>query len=161
MNEAYEARISKELIRLIHLQALESYPYEVGGSLIGTEEGFVYTIQYIAVTTLYKRRTKGILIADDVGAYWDVEALGLGPTHLQVIGEWHSHPDATAVMSRATDLTRWDRRMGVRSDAEEMEDGNLEWISALVPSKIGCPRYSDRVYIKLGNRIRRVRIVRL
>jgi len=157
----YEVRVSPEVIRLLHLQALESYPYEIGGSLIGTEEGPVYVVHHIAVTTLYTRRTRGSLIAEDVGAYWDVEALGLGPTHLQVIGEWHSHPDATAVLSRVTDLTRWDRRMGVKSDEEEMEDGNLEWITALVPSKTGCPRYSDRVYLKLGNRIRKVRIVRL
>ena len=149
----YILRISKVLARTIRLQALESHPLEIMGDLIGMEEGLFYTVEAFTTTTLYEERTRWTMCTKDgQDDLWDLKDLGL--TDMQILGNWHSHPDAPPILSRPKDVTAAERKRNIQSDFEGMEDGAVEYICGLKVSKRQRIQFSERAYIRIRNRAR-------
>jgi len=145
----YIVTISKELVRILHVQSFESHPLEVSGVLLGHDNGNLLDIRYILVNTVYKIRTR-----TSVQALYDLEDYWEETSPLDVIGEWHSHPNSSPILSRNCDLSDWEKRHNPGSDENTMKEGALEWIVGVFPTKRKRFQFKDRCYLKIGPKIR-------
>ena len=103
---------------ILEFQAVESYPLEVMGYLIG----FDTRVECATVTTRYEKRTRGVLTSrDDVADTVDQILPDL------CIGDWHTHPNEKPVLSYPRDFPRAPES----TDFAAMEDGAYEWIVML------------------------------
>ena len=92
-------RLNEQLILAIRKQAECDYPHECGGMLIGRfEEGFKQVLETFPIENArkYSRHNRILLLPQDV-----LRAEKYAREHkLDVIGYYHSHPNAPAVPSQ-------------------------------------------------------------
>ena len=157
----FRAVISQELLTILHAQAIESHPLEVTGYFVGIESNkkgvTVFDIRHLMVSTRYRVRTPNRLDeikGNVIGGWWDMlhEKDDKIFDRMERIGGWHTHPDGEPRLSMPSDITKWDRKNGISSDFDEIEDGKFELITAIWVGKRGKFLFKDAAFAKVGNR---------
>lgn len=130
--------ISPLAVRAIRFAAVETYPFECMGVLIGSYQGKDHWRVSLAVPYQMAERKR-----------WSVEAaessrLADDFWGDSVVGEFHSHPSCLPTLSKGDP----------KCDFEEMEEGAVEIIAAIWPGRRDW-NVRLRGYARLGDRLHR------
>lgn len=136
-------------MRIVKCLAAMAYPLEMSGLFLGCAN----RIESVVPFNRFRIQNGKSVVVDPELRHRMEDFFGDA-----VIGGFHSHPSDFPTISRATDVTSADRRNGVLSDEEELEDGEFEVIVGVWPGKRGGWRFVPRGYWKLDGKIFRGRI---
>lgn len=100
-------RLSAEHLDAMRSRAREGYPHEVCGVLIGTPGAEEIRVEEVRDARNLERERAGDRYVLDPGAVHaaDRDARAAG---LEIVGFWHSHPDAPAVPSETDRSRAWE-----------------------------------------------------
>lgn len=131
--------------RIIEAAAIDAYPKEAIGVILGTSN---IGVAAFPIATTSKRSAWGVEVLDDTELRL-AEHLGID----NIIGEFHSHPGATAAASPA------DKHEMLHNNTPYLGDGSYMCVLGIWPGKAKPWRFQWAVYQVTGEKIRRVRLL--
>jgi proteasome lid subunit RPN8/RPN11 len=126
-------RVDDSMLDAMRAAAVEAHPYEALGCLVGEYHDNVWTVFTATVDQFVELRSSDAVIRSMPTSERLEEMF-----HDRILGDWHSHPDATAYISRCED-----------GDLECMEIDDIEIVVSVWPGPRKW-RTKVRAYVKIS-----------